>query len=236
MLGQFQRRGGARRLTRLHGSQYPFGIVQVEFGQAQALGQGGLTQPGIDQAGGQAQTQGLAVEATGGQFGAGDITIGGQAAPQVHFVAGDEAAAIAIAGIFAIATQAAFAAGAEVAIQAWQQRCTGGTGAGFGLAQARSGGGQVLVVVQGLLNQGVQLAAGEAAPPGIGWRFSIVPGMAPFAWGGRQVGRRFGGMAATDQQQRAAQRRQKVSGHGKSCHCTARATTGSSRTAVLAGR
>ncbi len=76
LLGPFQRRGGACGLTCLHGSQHPFGIVQVEFGQAQALGQGGLTQPGIDQAGGQAQMQGPAVEATGGQFGAGGVTIG----------------------------------------------------------------------------------------------------------------------------------------------------------------
>ena len=165
LLGQFQTGGGTGALARLDGAQHPFGVVQIEPGDAQALVQADPLQPARHHAGAESDLQRRAVELAGAQVGQGAVATGVEAAPQVDFVTGRQPRRIAIARHVGIATQPPFTTRAEGAIELRQQRRTSHARAGFGLAYASDGSGQIVVEHQSLIDQAIQLGIGETLPP-----------------------------------------------------------------------
>ncbi|MNE67738.1 hypothetical protein D3C80_1633610 [compost metagenome] len=122
----------------------------------------------------QGQFHGLALETAGVQAAQSVVAGCPQAAPEVDFVAGAELYVERSAGGFAaadvelvgaVAVQQALAAAVQAQLQFRQQRRAGNDRAGLGLAHPCRGGGQVVGVVQGMLHQAVQFAAGKGVPP-----------------------------------------------------------------------
>ncbi len=179
MLGQFQARGGAAALACLDQAQHVLGIAQVEAGNAQLFPQGQALQVTVGYRADQGQLHGLTVEAAGIQAAQGAVTGRAQAAPEVDFIAGAELhvergagrfAAADIQLVIAVTVQQALAAAVQAQLQLRQQRRAGDDCACLGLAYPRRGGSQVVGIVQGVLYQAVEFAAGEGLPPLCRWQ------------------------------------------------------------------
>jgi len=255
LLAQLQRGGRAVVVAGLHDTQDALGDVEVPARDVDALLQREHLEPGGGHARTHRQAGGIVVMAGGDQAGAAGIGPGGDAAPEIEFVAGAEAQ---VGGAGLPAVDVACAAAAAQA-QRRKERGAGLAQRKLGLHDALGLDAQVGGGGHRLGNERIQLGSTEVMPPVGGDSVAaFCSALRPCArYGERRAGDRFGDRA-TGREQGGNEEKKAASGglHGGAngvgrrlacgveagvrkaarVHSEARATTGSRRAALRAGR